>query len=395
MVTITSQSFEEETAVTAQNQYSFVTPDSGSIDLLNVAPDPLGLQGGIVNSTGANTGLGFSADWTSTRNGASNTDGLEDGDSIGVVTTDGTDGLPAFSDGSQGYVIDDSDGEFELTFDVVDLTSYENNMVSIDYYVRDAAYEPNDSFSISVLQDGVEAELLDLDGDELTAILPGWNTLTLQVADTVDEIQVVVEADFNAGLEEVYIDNLVVEGDLICFTPGTKIDTPQGPRAIETLAVGDAVIGADGAAHVLRWIGSTTIAPRPEQMPVRIKAGSWLGNTGDLCVSPAHRMLVRDWRAEALFGVPEVLVAAQDLVNGETILREDVAQVSYWHLLLDGHEMVQAEGCLSESLDPSSAALDNMGQAARDEILALFPMLEQGVGPAHVALSRAEAATLI
>ena len=43
--------------------------------------------------------------------------------------------------------------------------------------------------------------------------------------------------------------------------------------------------------------------------PVLIPAGA-LGNTRDLLVSQQHRMLVTGWRAELMFGEPEVLVAA-------------------------------------------------------------------------------------
>ena len=43
-------------------------------------------------------------------------------------------------------------------------------------------------------------------------------------------------------------------GTIPCFARGTGILAPQGPRGIETLAVGDRVLCVDGAAHVIRWI---------------------------------------------------------------------------------------------------------------------------------------------
>ncbi|MEO0504332.1 MAG: Hint domain-containing protein [Pseudomonadota bacterium] len=168
---------------------------------------------------------------------------------------------------------------------------------------------------------------------------------------------------------------------VICFATGTRISTEAGPRAIEELSVGDLVTTKDRGLQPLRWIGQTVVsglelARRVELQPVRFEAGA-LGNTEALVVSPQHRMMLRGWRAEALFGAPEVLIAAQDLINDTTIRRVcPEAGVTYWHMLFDTHELVEAEGCWSESLHPSAAAQDHMSAAARAEVLRLFPALE-------------------
>ncbi len=398
MAIITSQSFEEETAATTDDQYDF----AGTANLtLGTTVDLPNLPGGVVESTGANTGLGYSATFTDTRTGTSGAVGTSDGDTIGVVTNSAfdfnVDGV-VFTDGAQAYAFGDTDGAIALTFDTVDLSSFENVSLSLDYFVRNAMYETSngasDSFKITAVTDQGDFELLDLDPVELTAFTDGVATINFEVPASVTSLQLVVEVDTNADLEEMAIDNLVIEGDPICFLRGTRIDTDRGPRAIETLQPGDQIIGADGRSHVLRWIGASAIRARTDQMPVRIKAGSWLGNTADLRVSPAHRMLVRGWRAEALFGATEVLVAARDLINGETIVRDDAhEQVEYWHLLLDSHQMVLAEGCLSESLDPSTAAIEAMSEATWREVLELFPQLaSRPIGAP--ALSGAEAMAL-
>ncbi|MEO1314834.1 MAG: Hint domain-containing protein [Pseudomonadota bacterium] len=168
---------------------------------------------------------------------------------------------------------------------------------------------------------------------------------------------------------------------VICFATGTRISTEDGPRAIEELSVGDLVTTKDRGPQPLRWIGQTVVsglelARRVELQPVRFEAGA-LGNAEALVVSPQHRMMLRGWRAEALFGAPEVLIAAQDLINDTTIRRVcPEAGVTYWHMLFDTHELVEAEGCWSESLHPSAAAQDHMSAAARAEVLRLFPALE-------------------
>lgn len=399
MVIITSQSFEEETAATTDDQYNF----AGTADLpLGTTVDLPNLPGGVVESTEANTGLGYSATFTDTRTGIAGAVGTSDGDTIGVVTNSAfdfnVDGV-AFTDGAQGYAFGDTDGLVTLTFETVDLSNFENVSLSLDYFVRNAMYETSngasDSFAITAVTDQGDFELLNLDPVELTAFMDGVASISFDVPASVTSLQLVVEVDTNAALEEMAVDNLVIEGDVICFLRGTQIDTDRGPRAIERLQPGDRIMGADGQAHVLRWLGASKIHARADQLPVRIKAGSWLGNTNDLCVSPAHRMLVSGWRAEALFGVSEMLVAARDLINGETIVRDDTRrQVEYWHLLLDSHQMVLAEGCLSESLDPSSSALEAMSEASRREVLELFRKLEARAIRAP-ALSSAEAMALL
>lgn len=53
--------------------------------------------------------------------------------------------------------------------------------------------------------------------------------------------------------------------------------------------------------------------------PVRDRGAG--GSNRPLLVSPQHRMLCDDWRAQMLFGETEVLVAAKHLVNDRTIRR--------------------------------------------------------------------------
>ncbi len=64
----------------------------------------------------------------------------------------------------------------------------------------------------------------------------------------------------------------------VCFLEGTRIATPTGERAVETLAVGDLVTTADGSARPVRWIGRQTIvalfADPLHAYPIRIGAGA-------------------------------------------------------------------------------------------------------------------------
>jgi hypothetical protein len=166
-----------------------------------------------------------------------------------------------------------------------------------------------------------------------------------------------------------------------CFCAGTLIETPTGPRPIEDLRVGDPVITDTGRAAPLRWIGRRTVGTRdlshtPALRPIRIVAGA-LGHglpRRDLLVSRQHRMLVRSKVAQRMIGTSEVLIPAIKLTALPGIFEDQrVTDTVYLHLLLDRHELVLAEGAWSESLLTGPGALEALGQAARDEILTLFP----------------------
>lgn len=194
---------------------------------------------------------------------------------------------------------------------------------------------------------------------------------------------------------------------VICFTPGTMIATPNGPRAIESLREGDQVQTRDNGAQDIQWIGSRRMTgarlfAMPKLRPIRIRAGA-LGierPDQELLVSPEHRMLLRGPAARTLFNAHEVLVAARDLVNGSTVAVDHaLREVTYVHLLLPAHELIWANGVETESFHPANAALGSLGANDRARLLAMLPELEHNphhYGPhARRNLSASEAAILM
>ncbi|MEO0914007.1 MAG: Hint domain-containing protein [Pseudomonadota bacterium] len=196
-------------------------------------------------------------------------------------------------------------------------------------------------------------------------------------------------------------------GTTICFTPGTGIATPNGLRPIETLAAGDMVCTKDHGARAISWAGAShlsaeQLATKPHLAPVRIEAGAFGPGcpARDLTVSPHHRLLLSDWRAELLFGSREVLASAVSLTNDGTIRRRPLGEgVTYHHICFETHEIVESDGLASESLQPSEHVLDALAEQSRAELLELFPELRTGTlsafGPAaRRVLSHAEATGL-
>ncbi|WP_299201226.1 Hint domain-containing protein [uncultured Tateyamaria sp.] len=174
-------------------------------------------------------------------------------------------------------------------------------------------------------------------------------------------------------------------GGVICFTPGTWIDTPDGPRLIEDLREGDKVQTQDNGPQEILWTGSRHMTGArlfaiPRLRPIRIAAGALGVERPDqeLLVSPEHRMLIKGDVAKDLFNTPEVLVAAKDLVNGSTITVDLKARkVTYVHLLLPKHEVLRANGVETESFHPANTALSMLNEDDRARLVGGMPNLER------------------
>ncbi|MEM7075932.1 MAG: Hint domain-containing protein [Pseudomonadota bacterium] len=162
---------------------------------------------------------------------------------------------------------------------------------------------------------------------------------------------------------------------IICFTPGARILTPGGARPVETLRAGDLVITRDHGPQPVRWIGASSVSGRDRFAPVGITPGVLEGAQRTLRVSPQHRVLVRGYTAQLLFGEPEVLVAARHLVDGVRVRRMPCAAVTYIHLLLDRHEVIFADGAATESFHAADLGLSALSPGARESLFAACPAL--------------------
>ncbi|MCB4767942.1 Hint domain-containing protein [Ancylobacter sp. Lp-2] len=136
------------------------------------------------------------------------------------------------------------------------------------------------------------------------------------------------------------------EAMIVCFLEGTHVATPEGERAVETLAAGDLVRTAAGETRPVKWIGRQTVmrtfAEPLHAYPIRIAAGA-LGDSlpaRDLFLSPDHALLIDG-----------VLVQASALVNGTSICRvtQPAERFTYFHIELDDHALILAEGVPAET----------------------------------------------
>ncbi len=181
-----------------------------------------------------------------------------------------------------------------------------------------------------------------------------------------------------------------------CFTPGTFIETPDGPRLIEDLQIGDMITTLDDGAQPVRLITRDRFRASGNFAPIRFAIGA-IGNDVPLVVSPQHRMLITGWQAELYYGQDEVLVAAKHLVNGDTVTRVHGGMVEYIHLLFDRHQIIYGGGVPSESYYPEHA-MTAQDADVMAEVLALFPNLkanaDAGWETARPIIKRVEAQLL-
>jgi T5SS/PEP-CTERM-associated repeat protein len=136
-----------------------------------------------------------------------------------------------------------------------------------------------------------------------------------------------------------------VTDNLACFARGALIQTMNGEVAVEDLTVGDCVVLARGGLRPIVWMGhrrlDTSRHPAPEKAwPVRIEAGAFGEGLPrrDLWLSPGHYI-----------AVDGVLMPICVLINGHSVVQVAQERFEYWHVELNAHDVILANGLPAES----------------------------------------------
>ena len=171
-----------------------------------------------------------------------------------------------------------------------------------------------------------------------------------------------------------------IEFSTICFARGTLINTPNGPRAVETIVAGELVVTADRGSQPVRWIHSDE---RPidsdDDYPILIKPGA-LGPkrpSSNLIVSQQHRILVGEaGQLEEYFDCP-MFVPAKALTGLPGIRQMNGRKnIEWWHFACDGHEIVEANGAQTETLLVGKMVLNGLPWSERVELHRLFGVMD-------------------
>ncbi len=277
-----------------------------------------------------------------------------------------------------------ADGVENLDFWISDIDqSSWNDVVTIRAYDLNGNILPNSAITYA----NMGSHLTQTNGT--ISVANGGNVYPSSASGSVN-IQIAgpvgrVEIDYgnaDSGGQRVEISDLTYTPTtvVVCFAAGTHIKTENGETLIEDLQVGDLVVTDGNGLQPIRWIGQRTVKATGHFAPVCIAKGA-LGNTRDLLVSPAHRMVVSGARAQLLFSEDEVMVPAKALIDGDKIYRKAGGEVTYFHILFSAHEVIFAEGAAAESLYLGGAEVSKSGLSDETlaEVRALFPELNGGL----------------
>lgn len=222
---------------------------------------------------------------------------------------------------------------------------------------------------------------LTIQGNKLIYTVPGTDTVnTITLTGAGSDFKLDMYGDEDDG-------EYIIDDGTPCYCRGTLIETDAGDVPVETLKIGDKVRTLRNGYRPVKWIGRRAYsgqfaAGNRDVLPVVFKTGS-LGRSAtgqalpwqDLAVSPLHAMYLDG-----------VLVPAVLLVNNDSIVQaEAMDEVAYFHIELESHDILIANGVESESFidDDSRGMFHNAA-----EYSALYPDTRQS--PARYCAPRVE-----
>lgn len=200
------------------------------------------------------------------------------------------------------------------------------------------------TFTNFMAVDTLDVQELTYDAGNMTKSFSNGNLYVSNGTDTVDfgfpgfssASQFKVFADGSGGTDIALV---------TCYCRGTLIRTSRGEVRVENLAIGDRIITASGVERPLRWLGHRRIRcsgyENPASVwPICIHAGAFDEQLPrrDLWVSPGHSIAIEGH-----------LIPACSLINGVTIEQVPADTTEYWHVELDQHDLILAEGLAAES----------------------------------------------
>jgi hypothetical protein len=304
-----------------------------------------GIKGGVDNPDLVYAASGADVvKQTTAGGGFTNTSPGGGGADIRGITDDPTDWATIFSiDDNQVFESTDAGGTWDdVTGNLASISAADFRSIE---YVHGTL---GDALVVGTISGIFDAKLSDLGG------AAAWSTFGDNLPDVIvydleydatDNVLVAGTMGRGAWLVNDVTTNLGI-GAVACYCRGTRVLTPAGEVAVEELAIGDWVVTLSGGFRPIRWIGRRAytgrfIAENREVLPIRIIAGALSEGVParDLALSPEHSLCIDG-----------VLVQSKHLVNGMTIVQaKDVEEVEYFHIELDNHDVLFAEGAAAET----------------------------------------------
>ena len=261
-------------------------------------------------------------------------------------------GLALPSPGGQIQIGDGATAEFDSSVDANQTVAFGNNAsldltdtnasfnaVISDFTSGDIIHYTNLSLALGGLTPtGGQFPYSFTDVQQMELISDGSIVGDLNFAPNVDITNLTATPDGTGG-------TYITLGSAACYLAGTRIATPCGEISVEALTVGDLVQAQDAGTAPIKWIGHRRVDcrrhPKSQKVwPVRVRAGAFGDGAPhrDLWLSPDHAVFVDD-----------VLIPIKHLINGTSIEQVPVDEVTYYHIELEHHDLLLAEGLPAES----------------------------------------------
>ena len=280
---------------------------------------------------------------------------LEAEDAVDLLGTYGTNANP-LANNIVSAVIDDADSDSSINTDNDFFAASETVTIDSIPKVMDSGVVYNATITY---MDGTTATITAV----VMQATDGDLYLFPELSANADAAAMEAKAIESLTLDSVLANPTTIAADryqtnFVCFSQGTRILTETGPRPVETLRPGDRLVTKDHGLQPLRWVGSWVSGigaqlRHPKSRPVQFSRGSLAPGipARNLVLSPQHRVLLASKITNRMFGCYEVLAAARALAQAQfDTIHTIVRPVRYFHLLLDRHEILFAEGAAVESL---------------------------------------------
>ncbi len=297
----------------------------------------------------------------------------EDSNFIEVAVPTGTDvsGYSIYIYDSSGTLSEGDDGGSPFSLGTVQNTIFGKNV-----YVVDPGEDTLGSSGAVALVDetGTVIQFISFNGNTVTATegpASGQTSTNIGSATGSTTLQ---STDGGASYSPV----TESRGTIPCYAPGTLIVTPRGLRAAEDMQMGDLVDTLDAGPLPIRWLSH---AEQPldkadhDARPVLIRTGAFGAGcpARDLVVSPQHRILAGNCGQLDGFFDEQCFVPAKALTCLPGIrMVMGKRRITWVHFALDSHEVVTAEGCLTESLLLGPMVVAGLAEPKCREVRRLF-----------------------
>ena len=269
---------------------------------------------------------------------------------VGAITGPGLGQFAAFgvnSTFSDQSATDTGDTYIASSGGTIELSPPPSSSSFLNFDAGTVALEHPTATTTTVLSGVAPGDVLELPGNSVSSASFGATSLTVTTNDGTFAFTNVTYASPVAGYTAAFDPTTGLEAITfaVCFCSGTLILTDHGEVPVEALVIGDRAITLSGEARSITWIGTgralVTRGRRCAATPIIVSKGALADNVPhrDLAVTKGHSLFLDG-----------VLIPVEFLVNHRSIRWDDRAQqVSVYHIELDTHDVLLANGAPAES----------------------------------------------